>query len=193
MGRAIEMGVREQLIALKQAGYSLLAISQQLGLRYGTVCRLSAHFNRKGNLAVSYGNCGPKQPTSSPLVWRAALWLKRLHPGWGAPFIRLHLLERYKQLRIPASRTMQEWFGKAALNKPRPQLHQPHVGTSKAVHNIWQVDAKERLTLLDGSAACYLTITDEHSGAGLAALVFPPPLYLTSAGRGSQKKAGANL
>ena len=36
------------------------------------------------------------------------------------------------------------------------------------------MDAKENLVLRDGSPGCYLTITDEHSGAGLAALVFPP-------------------
>ena len=61
------------------------------------------------------------------------------------------------------------------LTKPRQQLQQPPIGQAKAVHNIWQVDAKENLVLLDGSPGCYLTITDEHSGAGLAALVFPRP------------------
>ena len=45
-------------------------------------------------------------------------------------------------------------------------------------HNIWQVDAKENLRLADSSEACYLTITDEHSGAGLEGLVFPPEAHL---------------
>lgn len=34
------------------------------------------------------------------------------------------------------------------------------------------MDAKENLTLVDGNPACYLTITDEKSGAWLASLVF---------------------
>lgn len=111
---------------------------------------------------------------------RAALWLKRLHGSWGAPFIQLQLRERYGKERVPAVRTLQTWFRSRGLTKPRQRLAAPSIGTSKAVHNIWQVDAKENLTLLDGTRACYLTITDEHSGAGLDALVFPPQPDCTS-------------
>ena len=34
------------------------------------------------------------------------------------------------------------------------------------------MDAKENLTLLDNTSACYLTITDEKSGAWLASICF---------------------
>lgn len=193
MGQAIPMGLREQFISLKQQGCSLSAISEQLHLHYGTARKLSAQLKQHGNLGAHYQNCGPKQPFTNALLVRASLWLKRLHPLWGAPFIRLQLLERYKPHKLPATTTMQGWFRKAGLSKPRQRLPQPRIGTSKAVHNIWQVDAKENLRLLNGTEACYLTITDEHSGAGLAALVFPPPLYQAGAGGGSQRKASANL
>jgi hypothetical protein len=189
MGRAIEVGLREQLIALKKEGCSLCSISEQLGLRYGAVCKLSAQLKKQGNLEVHYQNCGPKQLTTGALFVRAALWLKRLHPLWGAPFIHVKLTERYGEQSTPAIRTMQVWFRKRGLTKPRQQLGQPVIGTSKAVHNIWQVDAKENLTLLDGTKACYLTITDEHSGAGLEGLVFPPWAYRTSTAGSSQGKA----
>jgi len=181
MGRATELGQREQLISLKQAGQSLCAISQQLDLPYSTVRNLSALYKRKGHLSVGYGNCGPKQPHSEALMQRASLWLKRHHPDWGAPLIRLRLAERYGPQRTPSARTLQRWFRRAQLTKPRQQQAQPRIGQSRAVHNIWQVDAKERLTLADGSPACYLTVTDEHSGAGLAAVVFPPQPNLPGA------------
>ena len=45
------------------------------------------------------------------------------------------------------------------------QSDEPSIGRSLAPHNIWEVDAKERFTLEDGSPACYLTITDEKTGA----------------------------
>jgi hypothetical protein len=174
------MGQREQLIALKKQGYSLWAISEQLHIAYGTVCNLSARLKHEGNLEVHYGNCGPKHPSSDAAVLRAALWLKRHHPGWGAPYIHLILSKRYGSERPPAIRTLQYWFRKEHLTRPRAQTPQPRIGTSTAPHNIWQVDAKENLTLLDGTEACYLTITDEHSGAGLEALVFPPQAYCAS-------------
>jgi hypothetical protein len=95
--------------------------------------------------------------------------------------MRLNLLERYGPQLTPSIRTLQRWFRQHHLSKPRQQLAQTPIGQSKAVHNIWQVDAKENLTLGDGQPACYLTITDEHSGAGLAALVFPPGAHQSGA------------
>jgi hypothetical protein len=180
MGRAIEMGLREQFIALKRQDMSLYRICEQLDLHYGTACKLSAQLKKQGSLEVHYSNCGAKHPRSKPLMVRAALWLKRLHSSWGAPFIHLKLVQRYGGEGMPAVRTMQEWFRRRGLTKPPQRLATPSIGCSKAVHNIWQVDAKENLTLLDNTTACYLTITDEHSGAGLAALVFPPQPDRTS-------------
>lgn len=139
--------------------------------------KLSAGYKREGHLAVAYKRCGPKGVRSERFLFRASLWLKRLHPGWGAGLIRLALVNRYGEAKMPSLRSMQRWFRWAHLTKPRQQQNQPVIGQSKAVRNSWQVDAKENLRLKDGRQACYLTITDEHSGAGLAALVFPPQAH----------------
>lgn len=189
MGRAIEMGQREQLIALKKQGFSLCAISEQLHLSYGTVSKLSARLRRKGNLQVAYSNCGPKQPTSDAQVISDALRLRTDHPQWGAPFIRVKLLEAHPPGHIPGIRTLQRWFRKQGLTKLRQRTGQPSIGKAKAPHNIWQVDAKENLSLADGQQACYLSIVDEHSGAGLETLVFPPQADRTGADGGGQKTA----
>jgi len=134
MGRAIEIGQREQLIALKQGGHTLAAISEQLGLPFATVQHLSARYKREGHLGVSYGNCGPQQPISDTRLWRGSLWLKRHHPQWGAPLMRLKLLERYGPQLTPSIRTLQRWFRQHHLSKPRQQLAQAPIGASKAVH-----------------------------------------------------------
>lgn len=59
------------------------------------------------------------------------------------------------------------------ITEPREKHGHPSIGQSTGVHNIWQVDAKEQCTLLDGSQASYLTFTDEYSGAWLCAMAFP--------------------
>ncbi len=180
MGRATEKGLRDQFISLKQQGHSLSQISEQLHLPKGTVNKLSSRYKREGHLEVGYSRCGPQGVRSEPFYLRTSLWLKRLHGEWGAALIRLKLVERYGAEQVPSARTMQRWFRSNQLSKPRQAQNQPTIGQAKAVHNIWQVDAKEHLTLKDGSEACYLTITDEHSGAGLAALVFPPQAHQSS-------------
>ena len=79
-------------------------------LRHGA--QLSARYKQQGNLTVGYYKCGPQAPRSEALLHRASLWLKRLHPDWGAPLIHLRLLERYDP-----QRTLQRWLPSARANK----------------------------------------------------------------------------
>ena len=59
------------------------------------------------------------------------------------------------------------------MNKPRQRKGHLYMGAALAVHNIWQVDAKEQFTLSAGQAANYLTIVDEKSGGWLESPLFP--------------------
>ena len=80
---------------------------------------------------------------------------------------------------MPAVRTLQKWMHKKGLNPPREHHPSMNLGWAQSVHHTWQVDAKERLVLdKQQQPACYLTISDEHSGACLKALVFPLQPYL---------------
>lgn len=45
---------------------------------------------------------------------------------------------------------------------------------ARTAHAVWDMDAKERMRLADGSGASTLAVTDEASGALLARVVFPP-------------------
>jgi hypothetical protein len=73
----------------------------------------------------------------------------------------MRMTERYGSTGLPSIRQMQNWFKGAHLNKPRQHKGQPAIAPALEVRNIWQVDAKERLTLTAGQAANYLTIVDE--------------------------------
>ena len=102
------------------------------------------------------------------------LRLKRKHPKWGAPLIRLKLEEEIDD--PPSVRTLQRWFREAGVGQS-PKVKQSQVKYVKRgseVHQVWAVDAKERMRLADGTSACWLVVTDEASGAILEARVFPP-------------------
>jgi hypothetical protein len=174
MAKAISLPLRQQIVALKQQGFTLQAISQQLNLSFAAVRTIWKRFSQQGQagLLTQFDHCGAKPPAQTDRIFRAARWLRYRHPGWGSPMIHSILLQRYGS-PLPTIRTLNRWFGQAGLPKPHARPNRVVIGRATAVHNIWQVDAKEQLTLADGHPACYLTITDEHSGAWLTSLVFP--------------------
>jgi transposase len=175
MPRALGSQLRLQIIQLHQQAYSPSAISEQLTVSLSSVRRFLRTYQADplAELRPNYQGCGRNNSRQQTDLLRIGGWLKRLHPGWGAPLIRLHLQQRYSPRRIPNTRTLQRHFLKLGLNRPRQRVYQQRIGRSTAPHNIWQTDAKERLTLLNGLPACYLTLSDEDSGACLETLVFP--------------------
>ena len=165
----------------------MLETSKKLSISYNSVRTLCHRYaavdptrtGHKEALLPHYDQCGPQEKRYGAEVIEAALALKQLHPRWGAPRLRL-LLEtemvskkRESREAIPSIRTLERWFREHNLIKPKRQTGEPRIGRARAVHNIWEVDAKEQLKLLDGQAACYLTMVDEKSGAWLASPVFP--------------------
>ncbi|MCP4988168.1 MAG: helix-turn-helix domain-containing protein [Colwellia sp.] len=191
MGRAVEFHIREQIIKDCQSGLSYLNISRKYSVTYSTVRILHQRFSNLGDkgLHPKYQVCGKILPNDRNLVFRASCWLKRLHPNWGAPFILVKLKDRYPEEKLPNPRTVQRWFKAKGLNVLRNKIPKPEGEWAKDVHETWQVDAKERIVLADGSKGCWLTIVDEKSGATLAALVFPPKPNFSSADFGSKTKA----
>lgn len=179
MGQATSLLLREQIHALQNQGIAPKNISQQLSLPYGTVKHLCGQFKScgAGGLAPKYANCGRKPALSKDASKNRALELRQQHPQWGAPRIRVEL--QFESPPLPGEeplasiKTLQRFFRKKEAYPARRQGAEPSIGRSLAPHNIWEVDAKERFTLEDGSPACYLTIVDEKTGAWLEAPVFP--------------------
>jgi transposase len=176
MGQATNLALRERLMELRQGGQTLKAISEALGLPYSTTKKLNRRFREKGELGLApdYQNCGKQSGYIGEPYQELARQLKELHPGWGAPRLRVELsLTQQPPGKLPSIRTLQRWYRKWGLIRPRRKGAEPTIGRSTAPHNIWEVDAKENLSLSDGRPGCYLTIGDEKSGAWLEALVFP--------------------
>jgi hypothetical protein len=177
------MPMRQQVAAGWRKGQTRIAIAEQFHLSYNTVCRICQRVSTQGPSALSphYFNCGRRAAQGfQPLVYRAALWLKRLHPGWGAAFIVLKLKEHYKRKKIPSDRTLQRWFHRAGLYKARSRFPEHYDQWALKAQDTWQVDAKEKLRLKDGKKVCYLSVVDEQSGSLLKAVVFPPVPYKRS-------------
>ena len=176
MGGALPMHIRSLIIEqLTKADNSMIAVCTEHGLSYSTIRRLWKRYKAEGisGLKPHYDQCGSHQPKGEALIYRCALWLKRHHPNWGAPVIGVVLHDRYPQKSLPSERTMQRWFKAQHLYPPKGLIAANHPEPATAVHDTWQVDAKEKLHLRAGQAASYLTIVDEHSGSLLKAVVFP--------------------
>lgn len=173
MGQATSLLLRERIQEMRSQGITLASISQQLSVPHGTVKHLCRRFRTMGTagLAPDYANCGRKPRASSEAYKEQALEQRTLHPQWGAP--RIHVEMQQAGGQPPCIRTLQKWFRKAGVYRPRRQGAEPAIGRARAVHNIWEVDAKEHLVLADGTPGCYLTIGDEKSGGWLEAPVFP--------------------
>jgi hypothetical protein len=178
MPGALPVTVRQQVIELKMKGSSLPSIAEEQQLSYVTLLRLWKRYKAAGTsgLTPHYNKCGPAAGSRcAPLIYRAALWLKRCHPHWGAALIRVILQDRYKDMSVPAERTLQHWFSTKKLYKLKSRF--PVLSSSIPAcqpHDVWQIDAKEKLCLLSGQKVSYLSVVDQHSGALLKAAVFPP-------------------
>jgi transposase len=207
MGQALSLALRERIYTLREKGMTLTNISEELSIPHSTVKQLCRRFRQQGisGLVPSYSNCGSK--TSLQLNEQKARFiaLKEQHLRWGAP--RLHLEQQLSDSKrsdadldlaqnearskpeknLASIRSLNRWYRQVGLSKPRKQGGQVSIGRALAPHNIWEIDAKERLILCDGSPACYLTITDEKSGAWLEAPVFPLFPYQPSTLIGSAK------
>jgi hypothetical protein len=175
---ALPMMVRQQVIELRTKGSSLQSIAIEQQLSYSTLQRLWKRYKAAGTggLAPDYNNCGPAAgPRCAPTVYRAAVWLKRCHLDWGAALIRVVLQDRYQDMKVPSERTLQQWFRTKQLYKPKSRFPLlPLPVPAHQVHDVWQIDAKEKLQLGSGQQASYLSVVDEKSGCLLKAAVFPP-------------------
>jgi len=172
---AICISKRRQIIQYKEAGKSLYSISTDLELSYSTVKRVWQAYQKSGSegLIPNYKNCGLAQPKYYR-IYRMSKMLKRKYPKWGAPYILTILSTRYPTEKMPAVRTIQNWFKEHGFSKPVFQRPVPKETLVKDVHDCWQIDAKENIILKDQTKCCYLTTVDVKSGIALEVPVFPP-------------------
>ncbi len=176
--------LREQIVQRHQRGETLIAIAHDLNVPYRTACQWWRRYHKEGDagLQTHYDQCGPKGPKTAPAIHAAALALKQEHPTWGAGLIRVQLLSQFPKEPVPKIRAIQRWFRAAGLTPQRVKRPRSEPQRAAEPHDVWQMDAKEQMRLLDGSGASVLTVTDEASGAVLGLKSFPPVLLGPSRG-----------
>ena len=176
MTQVIPVPVRQEIVERHHRGETLTEIAQALSLSFWGVRRIWRQYQAAGAdaLALHYDQSGQRGYRYERLIYRAAIWLKRHHPKWGAGFIRVILQQRYPTHKLPHPRTLQRWFRQHQLNPQRVQ--RPAVIRERAarVHQIWQLDATSHLYLADGTPASWIALIDEYSGALLQSRAFPP-------------------
>lgn len=171
----ISIEVRRRIQALRLGKTKLSDIAKELNLSFWTVRNLSRKFRDYQGEVVSPNYRKQSLLRCDKLVWRAALFLKRRHPLWGAGFVLCVLRERYPDKPMPHKRTVLRWWKANGLSRPRGTRFVPQEKQwAKQVHDVWQMDAKSHLRLSDQSGASWLMLTDEASGAVLSCHVFPP-------------------
>ena len=103
MPRAIPMPIRRAIVERHQAGQTLETIALELGFAYETVRNLWRRYRRKGEagLLPDYHRCGRRRASRPGPMIRAACWLKRHHPSWGADLIHDLLRQRWPDRTVP--------------------------------------------------------------------------------------------
>jgi len=193
MGQPIHLPVRQRILELRSQGATTDDISDELNLSFWTVRNLlRRHRDDAGwDCEPNYGPCGGTGTIRSDAsLKRAACWLKRLHPLWGAPYIHMKLSQRYAGADIPSSRQLQRWFRALGLSQPRQVKAEARATRATEVHECWQVDAKERLVLANGQVCSYLSVIDEYSGGALGAQLFSTAPHQPVDGAGSLRCHG---
>lgn len=196
MPAALPIEIRQEIVERRQRKESFRQISEETKVSYATVRAIWQHWENHKRLTPRYEACSQPGPRKPRGVYDQALEMKREHRRWGAVVIRLKLLEEFAEEDVPAERTLQNWFRQAGLNRP-PATQQTNgakqVKRGQVVHEVWAMDAKEKMRVADGSGASWLTITDEASGAILDAQVFPPLPLESGRPDGSETPPAAGL
>jgi hypothetical protein len=183
MPRAIAFPIRLLIIERHQAGHSLSAIAQELQLSYRTVRTFWQGYCANGDAGLqnNYADCGPSSRAFPHDLQRAAISLKTDHRRWGAGLIQLQLRKLFPDQRLPSWRTLQRWWQQDGVQIQRRRAPPAARGRGQQPHQVWQLDAKERIRLEDGSLNSVASVVNEASGALLAARPFPPGLLVAGA------------
>ncbi len=192
MGRAVCISIREEIFRLFVAGQKAYSISKALNLSYSTVRGLCKRIKEDGavSLAPRYGGCGRRPAQEQNPFHQKLLDMRTEHPDWGAEYLLVQVSALGSAL--PSARTVQRWFRKEGVNRLRGKAPKTAKVWASKVHDIWQVDAKEQVALPDGGEVCWLSATDEKSGALLGAALFPLQSDMSSAVEGNTGRPQAH-
>jgi hypothetical protein len=176
MQRRTTLVDREEIVALKQSGFTYDQIAVTTGWSKETVRRVWRAYrdhSSAGLLGQPLGRPATGSlSTFDPLIRYVALRLKREHRKHGPDVILadMHLRSSLKGLRLPSPPTLGRYyqqFGERLIT-PRRHLQLPResgqLTSARAPHDVWQLDFDEGLNLLPLGWINVLNITDLATG-----------------------------
>jgi Helix-turn-helix domain len=165
--------LRHELWTRAQQGEPPEAIACALRLSPRTVRRLLARFRTAGQpVAACYRRCGRPRSAAFQHLRGEVLALRRLHRGWGTGRLRVQLGLLHPHEPLPNVRTLRRWLAQAGLAAAAPRVSAPPRPRAEEPHQVWQMDAAERVPLRSGQQVSWLRLVDEASGAALFSQVF---------------------
>jgi hypothetical protein len=165
------------------AGETLSVIADGLELNLYTVRHWWRAYRDGGWQALVPTRMGPPEVgvlgRFGPMVKHVALHLKREHPGWGMPMLRLHMQRRpsLQGLALPKNTALWTYlhqFGRRLLAPRRLFTKRPEIKpvSTLAVHQCWQMDFKgDEVVLGCQVVICPFGLVDEASGAPLLRII----------------------
>jgi len=175
MGQAKDVLLRQQISTDHLQGESYSGLAQRYGLSYNTVRSICTRYKELGHqgLIPRYCNCGRQVAEDAERSFRLIRLLKHLHPSWGIGYIKARIGCHYPTLALQSERQYQRRLANGSRSLPKAHLPLlPPTDRSRLSHDTWQIDAKERIGIMDGSERCFLNITDEKTASLLKAQVF---------------------
>ncbi len=153
-----------------------IAAAQELDVSVRSVNRLYRRFVECGEAALkpAYEHCGQNPSRrASAKVLNEARQLRKDHPTWGAPLIRVILRRHSRRRELPCSRTLQRCFAREQV-PPAPPGRRPALPDDRATkpHEVWEMDAVEELPLHTGREVSWLRIVDEFTAAVMKTKVY---------------------
>jgi hypothetical protein len=177
MGQAKDVSLRGRVIESWRKGARYQELACTYGLHYNTVRTWCLRWkeDNTGGLAPRYARCGRRVCLSDDLAFRFVRMVAHRHKDWGIPYILCRIRHDYPDLALKSIRHYQRGIRrtKETTGLMLEPAKQP-VERARTAHEVWQIDAKERIVLRNGEEVCYLNITDEKTSAILAARAFPP-------------------
>lgn len=172
----LSMALRQSIVACHKKGEKVASLSRRFKVSRKTIYTLIEREKADGieGLQPHYNNCGKLRPNEGQFIFRAVRCMRTWHPNWGSEKIHAELQSMRPQLELPHYRTFNRWFhwNNQLDLSIKSNLPKSHPKQAKRLHEGWQIDAKEELTIADDSKNCWLNIIDEYSGT-----VIDPPVF----------------
>jgi transposase len=178
MSSAKDLSIRCKVIEEWRTGSSYKDLSMRHGLHYHTVRTWCLRWlkDQESGLVARYSNCGKGVSLELDKAFRLVRFVAHKHPNWGIPYILCRIRRAYPELALKSARQYQRHIKRhkdkvVALTLPKSEP----IDQARVPHEVWQIDAKERILLKDqGAEVCYLNFTDEKTSAVLKAYAFSP-------------------